>query len=198
MNGRTGAVAALAFLALAAAGACSSSTKASITPPPSTTVATTDQATPSDILPPSGAAPTTESPSSPSTGPIGSTFTYTDGLSVTVTSLQRFTPSDTSAGVNPGQAAVIATVTIHNGTSANVDLALVQVTAYGGSAGNQATSVFDSANGIGSGFSGSVPVGRSATAKYAFALAPADLSNVVVQVTPDFNHDPASFTGAVH
>ena len=195
MNRRTSVAVAVAALALAAAGACSSGTQASIQPPPSTTAATTDQGTPSDILPPPG-APTTDTPSSPSTGPIGSTFTYTDGLSVTVTSLQRFTPSDTAAGVNSGQAAVIATVTIHNGTGADVNLAAVQVNAYGGSAGNQATAVFDSANNIGIGFSGSVPVGRSVTARYAFALAPPDLSNVVVQVTPGFDYEPASFTGA--
>lgn len=127
----------------------------------------------------------------------GDVASYPDGLKVQVPSAVRFTPSQTAAGLQAGQAGVLVTVSITNGTGTSVDLSLAQVKMTAGSAGNQAESIFDSAKGINSGFSGSVLPGHSQTAKFAFAVAPSDLSNVVVEVTPDFNHNSTSFEGAV-
>lgn len=198
MNKRTSAAAALAILALATAGACSSTTKQSIAPPPSTTATATDQVTPSDILPPPGSTPTTDTPSpTATTYPIGYHFVYTDGTGVTVTSMSRFTPSDTSTGVGAGQVGVVVTITVQNNTGGNFELATVLCQMYTGASGNQAETVFDSAQGI-DGFSGSIPPGHSATGKFAFAVNQTDLGQLLVTVQPGFNYDPASFEGSLH
>lgn len=161
-----------------------------------TLATTSSSAAPESSAPPEPTPTPTPTPTV-ATATIGKTFTYTDGLEVKVSSAVRFTPSDTSAGAQPGQAGVLVTVSVTNGTGAAFDLTLVQVNFYAGAAGNQGTSVYDSAQDLGTGLSGSIPPGHTATAKYAFAAAPADLGNVVVQVKPDFNHNPASFEGSV-
>lgn len=50
----------------------------------------------------------------------------------------------------------------------------------------------------GSGFSGDIPVGQSATATFGFDVPPADLPTITVDVSPgDFTDPDAPFTGNV-
>lgn len=126
----------------------------------------------------------------------GEGFTYEDGLRVQVLSAKRFTPSDTAAGAQPGQTGVKVAVRITNGTSATVDLALVQVELQAGNDGVEAEQVYDTEQGIGSGFNGSVAPNRNATASFGFAVNRADLSKLNVQVTPGFNYQTSIFEGS--
>ena len=189
-------------LSTAAAAALSIAILASCT---STHGTATNQSSATVQVPATSASPiptfTTPTPTpSPTatTGKIGSgSFTYSDGLKVLVPSAVSFTPSQTSAGGRPGQTGVLVTVTITNGTTGPVDLALAEVKVTAGAAGNQADPIFDSAQGIGSGFSGSVLPGHSQTTKFGFSVAPSDLNDVIVHVTPGLHYDPASFEGSV-
>src|SRR5689334_4341570 len=92
-------------------------------------------------------APTTSSaaPTTPANTPaaFGQTKIYTDGIAVTVTAPQPYTPSASAAGVQAGESAFVVTITITNGTSGNFDPAVVRVSAQGG--GVEASEIFDSA-----------------------------------------------------
>lgn len=52
-----------------------------------------------------------------------------------------------------------------------------------GVGGNQEEQLFDSANGVGSGFTTKVPPGRIATADFAFEVAPDELDDLSLQIT---------------
>jgi maltose-binding protein MalE len=192
-KGKALAVAAASAAILAAAGCGSTHTASPSSSQPSTTAPSPSVSSP--MVPTPTPTPT---PTPPSVQHFGSgAFTYENGLKVQVPTPVKFTPSDTAAGTHAGQTGVLVTVTITNSSGAQIDLALAQVKVTSGSAGNQADSIFDSAQDIGSGFSGSVLPGHSQSAKFAFSVAPSDLSDVVVQVTPGFNYQPVSFEGSV-
>lgn len=121
---------------------------------------------------------------------------YKSGLEIRVPRLATFRISDTAAGGQPGQRGVVATVSIKNGSSERVDLDSVIVNARAGSEGEQAEAVYDSARGLGSGFQGTLAPGRTATAKYGFAVDPEDLDDIQIEVQLDYDRDPALFEGS--
>lgn len=124
---------------------------------------------------------------------VGGTVSYEDGTKVTVTKVARVRFSDSSYGARGVGVAVYVKITAG---SATMDLngALTELT-YGAD-GTEAEQVFDSAKGFDGGFSSTVAPGRSATAKYGFAV-PAGQSVVSVQVTPDFSSETAIFEGKI-
>ncbi|MFG1811193.1 DUF4352 domain-containing protein [Streptomyces sp. NPDC049040] len=127
------------------------------------------------------------------TAVFGATYTYTDGLAVTVSQVSRFTPSDTSAGSHPGDTAIILTVKIHNGTAKTFDTGLVTVDVKAGAEGEAAQAVFDSEKGVGEGFSGTVVPGSSATARFAWDIPKGATGRLDVEVSPDLATDYAGW-----
>ncbi len=131
---------------------------------------------------------------------VGATawFTYEDGLQVQVTRLHRFTVSEVAAGGRPGDAGVVVSVTIRNGTGRTFDASLAQVSLTSGPDGDQDDSVFDVENGLAGGFEGSIPVGRKVTARYGFAVPRSQLGTLRVEVAPGFEYTSSFFEGGVH
>lgn len=129
----------------------------------------------------------------------GQTRTYEDGLAVTVARPSAFTPSDTSAGHREENRAVAWKITLKNGTPENFKTGLVSVYAKYGTAGEQAEQVFDSAQGVGSGFEGSVSPGRTATVTYVFDIPPAGTGSLDLEVVPNgFDYEGTHWTGPLN
>lgn len=149
--------------------------------------------------PPAVVEPTPSEPAETGIGKVGAKdwFTYEDGLQVQVTGLKKYKISSSAAGNLPGQVGVIATVTIKNGSGETFDANLVDVKLAAGPNGVETDQVYDSAKGVGGGFEGSIPKGRSKTAKVAFGVSPAHLSKLVVEVAPSWDHEASFFEGSV-
>lgn len=137
---------------------------------------------------PASATPAEEAPSEEPAEPVdenlafGDTFTYKDGLSVTVSAPKPFTPSESACCIKAGsgQKALLFTVTLVNGTSANFDPGAFSTTVQ--SKNVEAESIFDT-DIMGAPSTTLLP-GREASFKIAYAVAdPADL---VLEVSPDF------------
>jgi len=124
-------------------------------------------------------------------------FTYTDGMQVQVTKIARFKISEYAAGGKPGDVGVVVTVTVKNGSGEVFDASAVNVQLSAGPNGDEADTVYDSDAGVMGGFEGSIPVGRSKTAKVGFAVPKAQLKQLVVEVAPSWDHDASFFEGAV-
>ena len=147
----------------------------------------------------SGTPGSSASPSAPAAASqnakFGGTFTWSDGLAVTISAPQPYTPSDYAAGVVAGQQHIVFTITVKNGTSANVDTTLSQMTVTSG--GTAASSITDinGPQGDVTGMGPQTPVlpGQTVSWKAAFSVAnPADLTSQFSFT--DFNHKPAIFT----
>jgi cytoskeletal protein RodZ len=134
----------------------------------------------------------TDPPPSDGTVKVGQSVTYEDGTVVTVASVKRVAFSDVSYGVRGTGVSVVVKIT--NGGSSVLDLALAQVALTYGADGQESDQVFDSAKGFEGGLETKLAPGRSATAKYGFAV-PAGTAPVSVQVTPDFSSETAIFEG---
>lgn len=141
---------------------------------------------------------TTPPPVDPGVAKVGVSqwFTYEDGLKVQVTKVSRFTIGRYSAGGKPGDKGVEVTVTIKNGTGEVFDSELATVELASGPNGDQAESVFDGDRGLSGGFTGSIPVGKSKTAKYGFAI-PKGHKAVEIEVAPSWEHNGSHFEGTV-
>ncbi len=121
---------------------------------------------------------------------FGKTYTYKDGLSVTVSAPAPFKPSSSAAGVTKGTSAVVFTITIVNKTTTPFDPVLFHTTAQSGN--TEATSIFDSQNGIGLPPSTKLLPGREVTFKTAFSVA--DPKDIVMEVTPSFQHESVLYS----
>ncbi|NII51559.1 DUF4190 domain-containing protein [Frigoribacterium endophyticum] len=120
---------------------------------------------------------------------FGDVWSYDDGISVSVSAPQPFTPSETAAGADQA-AAVVFTVTVQNDTGANYD----PIEAYSSvsSAGVEASQVFDSAQGLMGSPSTAVPAGQSATWQEVYSVS--DPAQLVYQIAPGYDYDAAIFT----
>ena len=122
-------------------------------------VATPPQQAPSTS--PTSAAPSTL------TKQFGSTFTWDDGLAVTVTAPQKFKPkTDVSYQDKDSKAFVIMEVTFKNGAAEPMSPGMLYLTGTTGS--REAKRIFDSANGIELEPSAKVLPGREVKWKVAF------------------------------
>ena len=133
--------------------------------------------------------------SAPATSAVafGQTFTYADGLAVTVDPPAPYEASSTAAGdENPHAFSV--SVRITNNTGAAFDPALLNVAMSTG--GTPATQIFDSANNMGDRPQNQLQPGRSMTYEVAFSTT-ADSGEAQVDVVPSFSHDHAVFTGTL-
>ena len=134
---------------------------------------------------------TTEAAPASTTPRLGDTFTYSDGMVVTVGVATPFTPSEYIT-IPEGTTAVSFEVTVVNGTDEPYQP--IGFTASILSAGKQATPLYDSANGINTP-TVEVPAGKSITWTIAFFVADvSDLSMPVSLDAFDFNRDKVTFT----
>jgi hypothetical protein len=140
--------------------------------------------------------PTTESSDEPDgdTGPakIGQTFTYEDGLKVSVVSAKKDTAGQDPIEGSPGDPTAIITVKITNGTAKKFATAEVSMDVSYGKNGDQASDLYEF-----DGFEGSISKGRSKTAEYEFLVEDKKgLNDLVIEVTPSWDHDSVVFEGA--
>ncbi|CAM5285218.1 DUF4352 domain-containing protein [Streptomyces abikoensis] len=152
----------------------------------------------------SGKAGTTITlPGGPSASPksrtasFGDTYAYPDGLRVTVSQPEKFTPSGTALGHRAGNQAVKLTVALTNGGEKPVDTTGVLVTLESGDKADRAQQVFDSASGVGTPFTGTLEPKGSGKATLAFDVPPGGLGRLNVAVRPGSGQDreTAHWTG---
>lgn len=156
-------------------------------PAETVTVTVTAEAEPAESEPQAEA--TTETPSGSDYPAFGETYQWSDGIAVTIGPATPFTPSAAAAGAGTG-AHVMFDVTVVNGTSANYEPAIFSVSMQSGN--TEASQVFDVDPELGGAPSTVLLPGREVTFKIGFAVAdPADL---VMEVQPGFEYDPAIFT----
>ncbi|WP_139281984.1 hypothetical protein [Rhodococcus zopfii] len=126
----------------------------------------------------------------PATAKFGEAFTFRNGLGVAVSVPQPFTPSVSAAGLEPGDQAVVFTITIVNGSTENYDPALFSTSLQSGN--REASEIFDTPNNVGGSPSTAVLPGRESEFQVAYSVTnPTDL---VMQVSPGFEYRDAIFT----
>jgi hypothetical protein len=133
-------------------------------------------------------------PESSSTGPvkIGQTFTYDDGLKVSVVSAKKDTAGQDPIEGSPGDPTAIITVEISNGTAKKFAAADVWVELSYGKDRYPASDLYEF-----NGFVRAISSGRSQVAEYEFLVEDKKgLNDLVIEVTPTLDHRPAIFDGA--
>jgi hypothetical protein len=125
--------------------------------------------------------------------PFGQSFTYVDGLSVTVSEAKVYQPRRGAAGhVNP--IAVRLTITVQNSGSQPFDPNMFGASAsFAGQSGER---IFDSANGILSPPSTTLLPGKSISFPVAFSIVEGS-GELQVDLAPSWGHVSATFTGPV-
>jgi hypothetical protein len=119
---------------------------------------------------------------------FGETVTYDDGLAVTVSAPEAFTPGEYAAGADQA-AAVVFTITITNGTDANFDPTLAYPSVA--SSGVEGSSVYDSDASLDQP-STAVPAGQSVSWRAAFSVA--DPAQLILEISPGpFEYDSIVF-----
>jgi hypothetical protein len=119
---------------------------------------------------------------------FGSTKTYSDGLQVTVSKGKSFKPGEYAAS-EKANAYVRYTITIVNGTGKIFDPSMFSASLQ--SANVEGAQVFDSENGIGGGPETKLLKGRES--KFSIGFGVSDLKDVVLEVTPSFEHESVLF-----
>jgi hypothetical protein len=120
---------------------------------------------------------------------------YRDGVSVSVTAVRQAVERGQGPGALPGRAYTELAVTLHNRSTAPVDLTRVVVTTAYGVPTLLAAPVYDDS--AVRDFAGTVKPGRSATTRYAFAVPADQRGKVVTLVDFDDRHAPARFVGEI-
>ena len=125
--------------------------------------------------------------------PVGyhAAVVYRDGVRLRVLSIGQGHTTGHGIGVIVGHHTVFSLQLTNRGHHV-VDLGQVVVTAVYGEPGRIARPVYDSGE---QDFSGLVPSGHSALARYAFAIPVSDLSHVIIHVDFDSRHAAATFRG---
>lgn len=175
---------ALAAAALALAG-CSSQSA----------TAPTDESPRGTNTPAASSAEPTETASSAApeeddgTARFGQTYTYENGLAVTVGKPKAFKPSQGAAGAESGDPAVKFTVRLVNNTGKKYDPVLFTATVQSGN--TEGSQVYDSGKGIEGTPSTSLLNGREVEFPMVFAVA--DPKDIVMDVSPGFDYEAVIF-----
>lgn len=122
---------------------------------------------------------------------FGETYTWEDGISISVSAPESFTPSE-YAVFDEAAAYLAFTITVVNGSDEAFSPSLVFPSLQSGNL--EAESVFDSENNLG-GFAPSTDIlpGREATWKVGFSVS--DPTDLVMEISPGaFGYDSAYFT----
>jgi hypothetical protein len=139
-----------------------------------------------------GSAVAAPSPTAASILTFAETAKWDGGVQATVNKVAAFRPNSYAAGYHQGDKAVKIQIKLTNRGTAPFDLALVQVTLNAGPDGVQCDAIYD--DGIAD-LTGTIQPGRSASAWYAYSVAPANMAQLDVAVTPSFDSAPATFEG---
>jgi len=138
------------------------------------------------------ATPTPEAPKPSGVSAFGDTFTWENGVAVTVSEPVPFTPGEYAAGVDQ-TTNIVFTVTLTNGSDKNLEPMIYDRVSSGGV---EASSIFDSGNPVGDiGGSPSTVVlpGQSITWLEAYSVA--DAGTITFQTSPSsFKYEDAIFT----
>jgi hypothetical protein len=180
-------------------GKASSAADSATNTPPTVTVTVTAGSTATSTEPTS-TEPTTASATTSSSSGIGKftdTYTYKDGVKLSIVSVKRGTLSATGCCGKSGSSVAIFQFKLNNGTSKIFDATLFDATVTYGATGKTAEAAYDSERHVGDGFTQKLLPGRVAVADYAFSVPRSGMNDVVVQVDPDFNHNSAFFQDAV-
>jgi hypothetical protein len=119
---------------------------------------------------------------------FGETYTYTDGLSVTIGAPQPYTPSEyASKGTEPS--AVSFEITVVNGSDKNFDPSIFYTSVQ--SSNVEATAIFDSGQ-LAPAPTTTVLPGREV--KWAVPFGVLDPADMVMDVTPGFEYQSRIFT----
>lgn len=137
---------------------------------------------------PSFAESPEEEDDKPGTLPFGDAVTYEDGVSISVSAPTSFTPSEYAAGVEQANQ-ILFSFTITNDSDANLQPSAYSRLASGGA---EASMIFDSENGAGSGPSTVLLPGQTVTWTEGYSVA--DPASLVLQVSPSFDYADAIFT----
>lgn len=130
-------------------------------------------------------SPQQKDPQADGPAKFGQTYAYEDGLKVSITKIVR------------RGSGVVFTIKITNGTKDTLEASDASVQASYGKDGNQAECCVSGDMSVDDYFSGKILPGRSKAATFSFKIPREGLSDVVVEVSPNYDEDPAIFQGAV-
>lgn len=120
---------------------------------------------------------------------FGETYTWDDGLAITISAVEPYEPSEHAAGLEEGQTPVRFTVTVTNGTTEDIEAMMFGITVS--SAGKEASQVID--------LDWSTPTstilpGNSLEWVETFGVADPANMQVTANYAIDFNRDKVHFT----
>ena len=127
--------------------------------------------------------------------PFGGTVDYADGLTVRTEAVDQGTVTSTGAGVVTGAPFVVFSVTVHNGTDADVDLTSVVPSLRAGSDAVPAAPLYDDVDVAD--LDSVVAAGDDVTARYAFVVPDDRRDEATLYLDLDGVHAPATFTGSL-
>ncbi|MBF4578192.1 hypothetical protein [Frigoribacterium sp. VKM Ac-2530] len=127
--------------------------------------------------------------------PFADTVDYPDGLTVTTEAVDQGTVTATGSGVVTGAPYVVFSVTVHNGTDADVDLTSVVPSLRAGSDAVPSAPLYDDVDV--SDLDSVVAAGADVTARYAFVVPEDRRDQATLYLDLDGVHAPATFTGSL-
>jgi hypothetical protein len=158
-----------------------------------TSLPTTTSAAPgtSSAPPPPPPSPTTPPPPpSPAIHAFGTPVTYENGLTVTVSGPEPYTPSNTAAGEEGFTQFVRLSISVSNGTTEPYEPVLFTTNVQSGV--TEGSQVFDYANNLGGSPSTAVLPGRELTWQMGFGVT--DVNDLIVEVTPGFDYNETFYS----
>ena len=138
-------------------------------------------------------APAAEAQAQPDVTPFGGTFTYEDGIAVTVAAPVPFTPSQYAAGAtHPNNVAI--TFTVVNGTAETLELLAMPEVTSGGVKGESITDLSNDTVVL-EPFGGNADVLPGQSFSWTMAYSLKDVADVTVSISPTpFTYDAAIFS----
>ena len=136
--------------------------------------------------------PETTEPSTPETTTLkfGQSFTWEDGLSVTVSAPKTYHPTDSASGDEDFKYAIKFTIVVVNKTGKSFDASMANINVQ--SNDQDGSSIFDFGNGVDGAPQTKLLNGRQA--KYSVAFAVANPKDIVLELSPDYDHASAIWT----
>ncbi|MEU8956594.1 hypothetical protein AB0C93_20075 [Streptomyces sp. NPDC048518] len=129
-------------------------------------------------------------------GAWGDTKKWGDGLTITVSKPQKFTPSPYAVGHEAKNQAVKWRITVHNGSEEPFQGVLMTVNVKSGADGENCAQIFDGDK-IGTGIEGTVSPGSSGTAVFGFDVPRGQLNKVDLEVRPNLDDHGEHWVGKV-
>lgn len=180
-------LAVLATIAIAAGLTACGEQSGTISDP--TTEATTEAVT--DAATGTAAEETTEAAAEPTNPTFGQTWTWDDGLAITVSAPTEYAATEYAAGTVDGQSNIAFTVTVTNGTDEDISALFMTVQVVSG--GKEGSQIFDTEGGSDIPTADILP-GETLSWTQAFSVVdPADI-RVSVENSLDFDSEAVHFT----